>query len=433
MDTPKTLQQMVNECLNPGSGRRSQHRFPPELEKRFKDDQRDVKIRETILIGCIAALLYDLMLISDYTSGSFTFERGIFFRLFIFTPLFLMSIWIVHRWRVDPVREVVLVVAVSLAGACELMINFGYNGPVSAISQVGLLSIIYAGTVSLGTSLRYASAISAIMLCEDAVFFACDRWLTNGQKGTCASLIVACTLLLIISVYRTEILERKAYLFFLREELRVARLSDHNRELAEISNLDSLTGLSNRRDFDEYLQRSWEQAQQEATPISIILADIDHFKAINDNFGHLFGDHVLVAVSQILRSNFRHGEDLVARFGGEEFVVVLPRLDLDVAREAAERMCRQVRQMKLATPIGGSPLRVTISCGVSSGSVSSINAPSEMMVSADQALYRAKQSGRDQVCWTTHSSKHLPLASTCTESAAEFPEFNPAASRCLLP
>src|SRR5450631_1215188 len=127
------------------------------------------------------------------------------------------------------------------------------------------------------------------------------------------------------------------------------------------------------------------------------------FKAANDNFGHLFGDQVLVAVSNILRTSFRHGEDLVARFGGEEFVVVLPRLDLDAAREAAERICRHMRRTKLATPNGGSPLRVTISCGVRSGYVSGMNDPSEMIVLADQALYLAKQSGRDQVCWTTHS------------------------------
>lgn len=389
---------MVTECLNPEFGRTFRLRFPLELESRFKDDRREIKIRETILVGCIAALLFDLMLISDYASGPITFEHGIILRLLIFTPFILTSTWIVHRWRVDPVREVAFSAVVALAGACVLMIGFGYNGPVSVLSQVGLLAVIAAGTVTLEMSLPYASALSAILLCEDAVFLVCDRCLTCGQKVTGASMLCAGTLLLVISVYRRELLERKAYLFFLREELRVKRLADRNQNLAKISSRDSLTGLSNRRNFDEHLQRAWEQAELEATPISVIMVDIDRFKSVNDNFGHLFGDQVIVAVTEALRENFRRSEDIVARFGGEEFVVVMPRLELDDACEAAERLCSYVRRMELASPTDGSPFKVTISCGVSSGYVTGLIKQSEMIELADKALYRAKQSGRDRVC-----------------------------------
>jgi diguanylate cyclase (GGDEF)-like protein len=401
----KALQKMVNECLVSRPARPCQLRFPAELERRFKDDQRDIKIREAILVSAIASALFDLMLIGDYVTSPVAFERGIVLRLLIFTPFALASMWILHRWRVEPVREVALAMAASLAGACVLAIDFGCNGPVSALSQVGMLAVIAAVTVTLGMSLPYAAALSAILLCEDAVFLACDRWLTSGQKMACALPIGAATLLLVISVYRGEVLERKAYLLFLQEELRVARLAGLNQDLAEISSRDSLTGLSNRRNFDEYLQRAWEQAQREATPISIIMADIDHFKSVNDSFGHLFGDRVLVAMTEIFRTNFRMGEGLVARFGGEEFVVVLPRLDLDAACQAAERLCSHVRTMGLAVPNGGSSLHVTISCGVSSGYTSNLIQPFELMALADQALYRAKNSGRDQVCWATASSE----------------------------
>ena len=405
----KALQEMVNECLDSRAGRRLQVSFPPVLEKRFKDDRRNEKIRETILAGCIASLFYDLMLISDYAKGPQAFWRGILLRLCVFTPFVLASIWIAHRWRVEPVREIAFAAAGSLAGACTLMIGFGCSAPVSALSELGLLAVIATGSVTLGLSLPYAAAMNAILLCSDVVFFAYDRWLTNAEKMACASMMGACTVLLVISVYRGEAMERTAYLLFLREELRVESLADLNQNLTEISSQDGLTGLSNRRCFDEYLHWAWERAREETAPISIIMADLDHFKAVNDNFGHPFGDQVLVAVAEILRANFRSGEDMVARFGGEEFIVVLPHLDLDAARQAAERLCSQVRKMELVAPNDGSLLHITVSLGVSSGHVSSLTTPSELISLADQALYRAKHSGRNQVCWAANSSKTAAL------------------------
>jgi diguanylate cyclase (GGDEF)-like protein len=180
------------------------------------------------------------------------------------------------------------------------------------------------------------------------------------------------------------------------EELRALheQLEAQNRRLQQISVEDSLTGLHNRRYFDEHLLQEIARSVRRGRPLTLALCDIDHFKQVNDELSHAVGDDVLRMMGHLFRTTVRQ-EDLVARYGGEEFAVILPETDLEGAWTLAER---------LRTRVAGYPwhdlnprLAVTLSIGVAQMDPAAAR-PETMLASADAMLYRAKREGRDRVC-----------------------------------
>jgi len=162
-----------------------------------------------------------------------------------------------------------------------------------------------------------------------------------------------------------------------------------NVRLAEMVTTDGLTGVRNRRSFDEVLQSSVSFATRKGLPLSLVMLDVDQFKSFNDTFGHPAGDGVLRTVADLLRSNLRE-HDLVARYGGEEFVVLLPATDRPESLIVGERLRAAVADFTWS-------LRpVTISLGIATLSPGAL-APGRLVEDADQALYRSKQLGRNRV------------------------------------
>lgn len=157
---------------------------------------------------------------------------------------------------------------------------------------------------------------------------------------------------------------------------------------------DGLTGIHNRRWLDETLHRMVERHSRGGGHLSLSLIDIDHFKSFNDKFGHAAGDHVLTVVATTLAANLRP-TDLVARFGGEEFVIIFPDTELERAITAAERVREAVAAQALAMPDGTALPRVTISMGVTE--LEAGESVPDLLKTADLAMYQAKQAGRNRV------------------------------------
>jgi diguanylate cyclase (GGDEF)-like protein len=177
------------------------------------------------------------------------------------------------------------------------------------------------------------------------------------------------------------------------------------RMLAERARIDALTGLGNRAYLDERLAQEVADAVRRKAPLSLIFCDLDHFKAINDTYGHQFGDAVLREFSGILTGG-RSG-DIACRYGGEEFVAILPDCGAQQAFTASERMRQELR----STTWEGHPrLTVTASFGVSDLIRLRYPTPEALLNSADHALYAAKKSGRDRVCIAAQESSQMPLA-----------------------
>ena len=168
-------------------------------------------------------------------------------------------------------------------------------------------------------------------------------------------------------------------------------------KLRELAVTDGLTGLMNRRRLDEVLGAEWARARRHESTMSLLMIDIDHFKAFNDHYGHPEGDAVLSQLAKVLRSAVQRPGDAVARYGGEEFTVVLPLTHAVGARAIAQRIQDRLAEediVNLASPLGE---RVTVSIGLASMVPSSDQTASELIAAADQALYEAKNSGRNQI------------------------------------
>lgn len=161
--------------------------------------------------------------------------------------------------------------------------------------------------------------------------------------------------------------------------------------------LDGLTGVANRRKFDEELALDWRQCQREQAPLSVILIDVDHFKRYNDRYGHLQGDAGLQAVAKALGSAIRRPYDLLARYGGEEFACVLPNTNLIDAVKIAECMQESVRALKLEHLDSAVDQVLTVSLGVATIVPTAGTTSATVVAEADRQLYQAKQEGRARV------------------------------------
>ncbi len=173
-----------------------------------------------------------------------------------------------------------------------------------------------------------------------------------------------------------------------------------NHKLEVLANLDGLTHVANRRCFNEYLQNQWQHLAQAQQPLSLILLDIDCFKAYNDYYGHLAGDDCLVKIAEILQTVVPDPTDLVARYGGEEFVVILPNTDLEKAIKITEKIQQEIHHLALSHPRSEVNNFITVSLGISSLIPQLEIAPDQLIANTDKALYVAKQQGRDR--WSIH-------------------------------
>lgn len=188
----------------------------------------------------------------------------------------------------------------------------------------------------------------------------------------------------------------------MRESLLVLtrKLDTANQELKRLTSLDGLTGIANRRHFDEVLVREWRRAMRQGEELSILMCDIDFFKQYNDSCGHQSGDECLRLIAQTLTNAMDRGGDLLARYGGEEFVAVLPGTSLNGASFVATQMRKAIN--KLAIPHPDSPYgHITASFGIASAVAMPETNPQEIVGAADRALYKAKHSGRNRVFQTS--------------------------------
>jgi diguanylate cyclase (GGDEF)-like protein len=175
------------------------------------------------------------------------------------------------------------------------------------------------------------------------------------------------------------------------------RLSRQNRLLTQMTQIDALTGLGNRRYFDETLAEAWADCTARQAPLTLIMFDIDHFKKFNDSQGHQAGDTCLRHVAAAVTASIRDTPEKAARYGGEEFAIIMPEAPLESGRSVAERVRSTVEMLAIAHPAAGPPGVVTVSLGVASLIPTASGAPATLIEAADRVLYAAKRGGRNRV------------------------------------
>jgi diguanylate cyclase (GGDEF)-like protein len=261
--------------------------------------------------------------------------------------------------------------------------------------------------VNLGVQIRFLYGLAGSALCGilGGVFTHLDRWSTGPDKLESAAVMTSGILLSLLGNHVIEYQERLNFLFRARSVMDTEELAAANASLQRAANEDELTTISNRRHFEEVYKQSWEQSMTAKSALSVIMIDIDHFKRLNDQYGHVHGDGVLNRIAAILREDLRARGDFVARYGGEEFIVVLANSSPEIAWRVAQRLRSLIETAGRAAGDSTEAFDqgwTTISCGVATAVPRESMEPRSLIVQADAALYHAKAEGRNRV-WPARS------------------------------
>lgn len=286
-----------------------------------------------------------------------------------------------------------------LAGACAAGVVWGLSGvllfhPSSFPHQVVLAFVLggmAAGAVPLLSSVSHAYwcfAIPVLAPISIQMMWVGDRiHLVMGLMTVVFGLAMLATSAQVQRLFRdSEKLRRELY-----------SAVEVEQALEYLVRLDSLTGIPNRRLFEEELSKEWARAKRDDAPLSLIMADIDHFKEYNDHYGHPAGDVCLVDVAQAMHHTLSRPGDVVARIGGEEFAFLLPETDLNGAIAVAAQIRERILALNIPHDASTVATHVTLSFGVSSSELASVSSTAELIRTSDIALYEAKRCGRDQI------------------------------------
>lgn len=251
-----------------------------------------------------------------------------------------------------------------------------------------LMAICTAGLASGGVVAFIPHRLLAIIFNLFMLFPAIVLMSVKGDNPSLVLMIFLFSIYLILLTLRGS----REYWDALETE---AKLKEKTVELKRLSHTDPLTGLYNRRYFNEIFDFEWKRASRDKTALTVVMCDIDYFKKVNDTLGHIAGDDYLISITRVLKNKFKRDTDIVARFGGEEFVILLSGLDEDDAFQMAEFLRKQA--MDHIVMYDGSEIKTTLSFGIASCVPSAHGSPDHLLGRADRALYRAKDNGRNRV------------------------------------
>jgi len=367
------------------------YRLPPELDLAFETDrQRILAASATVTISRMV-VGYNALLPVDVFLAPHTLWLAIALHLCVITPYMIaVGMLIRHRPGLFLRDSLSAMFPILMVAQVMYIYSLNWHGPDAFAAwqyqYIAIAAISYTN-MSQSLDMRFAIATTiAISLIYLTVLFVSPAPFSVKFIG--ATALISISVIGFEAKTRLEYNARQNFLRRLRD--RMQRFEAENE-----ASRDALTGLSNRRHFDERVATIWSATKAPLEPVSIIMIDIDHFKLFNDHYGHPAGDHCIKRVGGAIAAALRGQNDLAVRFGGEEFVLLLPGTTLEGAMMIAERVRRAVEAMAIPHDASLTSPVVTISLGVTAGL---ITAPAEtLLAAADEALYKAKRAGRNQV------------------------------------
>jgi diguanylate cyclase (GGDEF)-like protein len=382
---------LIDQALDKGLDRL---RFARPLEDRFLADQSEQRLRlmrrATWLAALFAAGLVavDTVLVPDRLAWS------LWLRIGVFVPVCVVGMAIVARWATPWLREWMLASAGLFAAILSLAVALPSQSPHVVDSLVSLTVVVFVTSITR----FWPSLVMCVGVVVAQVVGLGWMGLLDGAMGMSSTmLLISCVLFTLYGAYALERDQRRAYLMSLQEEELQQALRQANEAVAQTARSDALTQVSNRRHLDEVLAQVWAHSQAQQTSLGLLLLDVDQFKAYNDLYGHLAGDAALQAVAQCMSSCLRKGGDVVARWGGEEFAVVMSGASLDAAQMLAERIRQAVEGRALLHAGSCCASVVTVSIGVAAMTPGPQSSLAELIGMADRCLYEAKSRGRNRV------------------------------------
>lgn len=372
-------------------------RFPPALEARFEKDTGLARAHYLAVSAAILLSLNVFYIARDHTVIADVYSLALFVRFGVIVPFGFAGcavVWFNPRPWLREGLDAALVV--FIVGAL-LYLYTSSQSPLAAHVHYSLVILLIFPNIIQRLRFWYAlsSSVLAIALCAVAIP-RIEAMPAAAAYGAILTLVAAAVLTLIAN-WQFEHDERRRYLVNLREILLGENLTQINRELSAASVHDPLTGLGNRRRLEQFVEALWIARHGKHGTVAFLMIDVDYFKKFNDEYGHQAGDACLKIVAEIAKRQLRTGKDLAVRYGGEEFLFVLPDAPLDEAIQVAERIRSAIERRALARPHAETGDVVTVSIGVSLVSPDDTDDCSTAVAAADAAMYTAKQMGRNRV------------------------------------
>jgi len=368
-----------------------------ELEASFQSNRSASRAMQAFWASLIAIVGYNLLFVGNVIGGQLLpalTGRAVAIDLAVVTAPCVCVMELLRRNRVAWRHDLLLLAAYGFVILGSVLINHCMTEESRIFDTMSQLLIAIACNIAIPLSFWAAALGSVFFVVAEAVSSAFGGDMPLEAQSTIALVNAVGAALTLVANYRFERAERTQYLNLLRENLRNHDIVRANDILSVQSRTDFLTGVLNRRAFDENFYEAFRSCRAEGRPLSVLLADIDHFKAYNDRFGHLEGDKCLIAVARAIAAAVEPGAGFAGRFGGEEFAVVLHGPGFESVPLLTERIRSALTALAIAHP-GSRSGYVTLSLGVATLNPSCPESPEDLLLRADAALYRAKRKGRD--------------------------------------
>jgi diguanylate cyclase (GGDEF)-like protein len=364
--------------------------FPLPIERRFESDMQSKRCKRLIVGLLVSAPLYNLFLLADWLLVPDVMRMVTWLHFGIVTPWMLLAAALISRKPAPFVREC-LATSVPLLIIWQIDLGFASttNPNAAHYQYVVVPLLLYTNVSILRLKFHFARAVTAVILLLHSALVLWASYIPAPVAATIIVEIVVTAYITLVANYTMERDLRRSYLYSLRDRLRHA-------EADAASRRDPLTGLANRFHLDAELARLWSLPEFKGSPVSIIMVDIDYFKRLNDRYGHGGGDTCLKRVAAILQAELQRTGELAVRYGGEEFLLLLPNVEMIDAVRLAERIRRAIESACIPNEGSGARGMVTASFGAATSSTSDLSAL-ELIAAADQSLYAAKSKGRNQV------------------------------------
>jgi diguanylate cyclase (GGDEF)-like protein len=362
--------------------------FPDWLEQSYDEGRRERRSKRLVANAKELIVVYNLFLAADWLLTPDTLAIAALLHL-------LVTAWMLFAARLfatapsGRVREAAACSLPIVVTAQILAIFLLSHSPGAAHYQyLVLLVVMYANAIQR-LAYRGAIAVSAVIFALHAACVAFSPHLPAEAAILASAMIAASAFTTLAANHLLERDERRAYVQALRDRLL------HERTEIEATT-DALTGLANRHRLQAKFAQLWTKGTDQVDEVAIVMLDIDHFKAFNDRYGHPAGDACLRRVTSCALAELRGAQDLAARYGGEELLLVLPEATTATAVAVAERIRRGIEALGIPHELAGANRVVTASFGVAAAPTVAVSAD-ELVVAADTALYAAKASGRNRV------------------------------------
>lgn len=378
-------------------------RFPSYLEQHFLRSYHSLSLKNLhsnnlYLLGLY--FLMGLMAFSQFTSA----DQQTFLYAYLITGIGLLTlntcsrIRRMDRWFQWYSGITCMLILTAITSSSALMTQPSAISTMQAISIYSII-IIYAMA-----KMRFYSAVFWCHLAGGLQIIILNTLGHPPSQFIFQTFFMSANLIGMGITYIIEHRERTMFLQGLLLDIDKTEKDILNRDLEKLSREDSLTGLANRRYFDECLRIEWNRCQRENTPLSLILMDIDYFKYFNDCYGHISGDQCLIQIARALKQEASRPAELVGRYGGEEFILLYPSIDANQIKNTLLRIQKRINSLAIPHKASKTNHLVTASLGAATVHPVKSLSPEKLINAADQMLYKSKENGRN--CWFNTQISH---------------------------